>query len=107
MFDVERILGMDSRTIHRNLSKFTLAFVSALIFTLLSPFALGQSSPNKPLPIIKVENEGENLTRVSGVSDTTDGELSLLRSALKQQLGTLTYQLSTMVLQSQLRGVPK
>jgi hypothetical protein len=60
-----------------------------LIATVSCSVLPAQSPGSKPLLIIKVENEGDNLTRPAEVTNVTSEELSTLRSDLNRQLGAV------------------
>jgi hypothetical protein len=71
----------------RNESRLVFGLILLLPFISIPGVAPCQTPSSKPLLIIKVENEGDNLTRHSGVSDLTAEELSTLRKELRQNLG--------------------
>jgi hypothetical protein len=48
--------------------------------------AQSQRAGSKPMLILKIENEGDNLTRPEGVTNLSPAELNTLRSTLAQQL---------------------
>ena len=70
---------------------FSFALGLVVLLTLPPSFgaAHGQDPSDKPLLIIKVENEGDSLTRPDGVSDLTAAELSSLMKGLKRDLSKI------------------
>ena len=80
---------MKPLAIFRNLRLLALRITSFLIISSFSTIVLGQSTPDKPLLIIKVESEGVNLTQPNGVGVFTTYELSELSDTLKRNIGTI------------------
>ena len=64
-------------------SKVPKGFLISCAFLALSVSSVSQSKPSRPLLIVKVQNEGENYTRMSGISDLSQQELAKLDGDLR------------------------
>jgi hypothetical protein len=81
------VMRMNQMPGFRNQNSLVWRLFFAVIILSFSTGIFAQTSNAKPLMIIKVENEGENLTRAAGIVDLTPAELSELRISLKRELG--------------------